>query len=85
MGDRAILGNRSDGVGMGSLHFDKLDANSKLTETFSEPRTIANKTVFLTKVDAETFDAWTDRSVTVQTNGTTFERVKAALSEFLER
>ncbi len=85
MSDRAILGSRSDGVGMGSLHFEKLDANSKLTETFTEPRTVGRKTVYLTKTDAETFDGWSDLTVSVQTNGTTFERVKAALSELLER
>lgn len=85
MGDRAILGSRSDGVGMGSLHLDKLDANSKLTESFTEPRTANGKTVYLTKSDAETFDGWTDLQVSVQTNGTTFERLKAAISDFLER
>lgn len=84
MGDRAILGSGSEGVGMGSLHLDRIDANSKLTESFTEPRTVSSKTVYLTKPDAERFDGFDPSKTSVHTNGTTIERLKAALADFLE-
>lgn len=84
MGDRAILGSSSDGVGMGSLNFDRLDANSKISESFTEPRSVGSKTVYLTKGDAERFDGFDPSKTSVHTNGTTLERLKAAIAEFLE-
>ena len=84
MGDRAILGSGSDGVGMGSLHLDRIDANSKITESFTEPRTVGNKTVYLTKTDAERFDVFDPGKTSVHTNGNSFERLKAAIADFLE-
>lgn len=84
MGDRAILGSSSDGVGMGSLHLDRIDANSKITESFTEPRTAGSKTVYLTPADAERFDGFEPGRTSVHTNGTTLERLKAAIADFLE-
>lgn len=84
MGDRAILGSSSGNVGMGSLHLDRLDANSKLTESFTEARALGGKTVYLTRADAERFDGWDPDKATVHTNGTTIERLKATIAELLE-
>lgn len=84
MGDRAILGSSSEGVGMGSLHLDRIDANSKITESFTEPRSVGSKTVYLTKGDAERFDGFDPSKTSVHTNGTTLERLKAAIADFLE-
>ncbi|MDP1918417.1 MAG: hypothetical protein Q8L14_19375 [Myxococcales bacterium] len=69
---------------MGSLNFDRLDANSKISESFTEPRSVGSKTVYLTKGDAERFDGFDPSKTSVHTNGTTLERLKAAIAEFLE-
>lgn len=83
MGDRAILGSMGSGFGSVSS-VERLDANSVATPTYSEARTIGSKTAFLTPADAEAFDRWDKPNVSVATNGSTFERLKAAVNELLE-
>lgn len=92
MGDRSILGSAGSGFGSVST-IERLDANSVATQQYSEPRTITSKDafgatstkeVFLTKADAETFDRWEKPNVSVNVNGTTAQRIKAAITEFLE-
>lgn len=83
MGDRAIRG--SDGLGMGSLHFESVDANSKATEQYTERRVVDGQTVFLSPEGAEKLDSLERGQLSVAVNGTSWDRLKAAIDEFLGR
>lgn len=86
MGDRAIHGGH---LGMGGLHFEAVDANSKPTAQHSEQRTVDGKSVFLTPDDAAKLDRLKadgdPGQFSVAVKGTTVERLKAAFDELLGR
>jgi hypothetical protein len=80
MGDRSIQSRA--GEGFGGLHVDTLDANTARTESFSEPRTVDGQTVFVTPEGAQALDLAADRSWKVHVNGTTWQRLRAAIDEW---
>lgn len=84
MGDRAIHGGH---LGMGGLHFEAIDANSKPTAQHSEPRTVDGKSVFLTPDDAAKLDRLKadgdPGQFSVAVKGSSLERLKATLSDFM--
>lgn len=91
MGDRAILG--SGGIGDGSVStVSRLEGNSAPTPQYTERRTVTwqegngttSKDVYLTPEDAKAYDTWDKPNVSVATNGTTVERLKRTISEWLE-
>jgi hypothetical protein len=85
MGDRAILSGTPSMGGVASM--ENIDANSRQTESYSEPRAVDGKNVFLTPDDAAKLDSLRGdgANFTVVTNGHTWDRLKAAVQEFLER
>lgn len=80
MADRSIQSRISEGFG--SLHVDTIDANTTPKEQFTESRIVDGKELFLSPEGASQLDAAADRSWTVHVNGSTFERLKAALDEW---
>lgn len=79
MGDRSIQSRA--GEGFGGLHVDTVDASSKQTEVFSEQRVVDGQTVFLAPESAQQLDG-SDRNWTVHVNGSTWDRLKAAIEEW---
>ncbi len=80
MGDRSIQSRA--GEGFGGLHVETVDANSTQTEAFTEERTVARQTVFVSPEAAQALDAASDRSWSVHVNGTTWQRLKAMFDEW---
>lgn len=80
MGDRSIQGRL--GEGFGGLHIENIDANTTATEQFTEERTVAGKNVFVSPEGAQQLDAGADKSWTLHVNGSTWDRLKAQISEW---
>jgi len=80
MGDRSIQSRA--GEGFGGLHVDTVDANTTQTATFSEQRTVAGQTLFVSPEGAQALDLANDRSWSVHASGTTWQRLKAAIDEW---
>lgn len=84
MGDRAILSGSPSYGGLSAMK--NIDANSQQTEHYSQMRTVDGKHVYLTPEDAATLDSFRadGHEFTVVRNGSAWDRVKAAVKEFLE-